>query len=290
MALPCVLILIVLVTTSAATPRRGKGGRPTVATTTPEATTNTAATTVDDDEIVTRVKGYIDAGTCNTVTTGSLCGDDGTSYYNVFEYNNYRVLIASGIPDHHAEDDAPHANPNVRCERWTYIAMPLSPTKGPSIITTGLGVIGYASSGGSIFNDLSNPDGSLAMIDEVDSLDSCNGHSNQVMQYHYHANAVCVDSSTDCVQIGYLRDGYPVYGYCTVDGVQLESCYTTTESVADADNQDDYTFTSSSSCQLDEANGYTFADGSYGYVMTSSHPYVPNGYYGSTVASLCSAD
>lgn len=288
MVLPRVFILIVLVTTSGATARRGRRTTITATTATTTTTVSTATTSVADDEIVTRVKGYIDAGTCNTVTTGSLCGDDGTSYYNVFEYNNYRVLISSGIPNHDAENDAIHANPNVRCERWTYIAMPLSPTKDTSATKTDLGVIGYASSGGAIFNDLSNPDGSLAMIDEVDSLDSCNGHSNPAMQYHYHANPVCVDSSTDCVQVGYLRDGYPVYGYCTIDGVQLSSCYTTTDS--DADNQSDYTFTTSSSCHLDEANGYTFADGSYGYVMTPNHPYVPGMYYGSTVARLCSAD
>ena len=71
-----------------------------------------------DDSYVTTVKGYIDAGTCDSVYTGTLCGTNGTSYYNSFEYNGYRVIIASGIPDHDAENDALVSNPNTRCERY----------------------------------------------------------------------------------------------------------------------------------------------------------------------------
>ena len=70
-----------------------------------------------DDDYVTTVKGYIDAGTCDSVYTGTLCGTNGTSYYNSFEYNGYRVIISSSIPDHDAEEDAIVTIPNVRCER-----------------------------------------------------------------------------------------------------------------------------------------------------------------------------
>ena len=70
-----------------------------------------------DDDVVTTVKGYIDAGTCDSVTTGSSCGDNATSYFTSFEYNGYRVVVSNGIPDHDAEHDQVHANKNVRCER-----------------------------------------------------------------------------------------------------------------------------------------------------------------------------
>ena len=55
--------------------------------------------------------------------------------------------------------------------------MPINPGKGSSITDTGLGTIGLAVTGGVFFNDLSNPDGSLAMANEGTSLDSCLGHS-----------------------------------------------------------------------------------------------------------------
>ena len=55
-----------------------------------------------DDEVVTRVKGYIDAGTCNTVTfpteySDTLCGDNAVSYYKEFLYNDKRVIISNNV-------------------------------------------------------------------------------------------------------------------------------------------------------------------------------------------------
>ena len=88
----------------------GKPPPPTTAT-----TTSSSTSTDDVDDVV---KGYIDAGTCDSVTTNyNTCGDNATSYYSEFEYNGYRVVIANGIPDHDAENDAFDPNPNTRCER-----------------------------------------------------------------------------------------------------------------------------------------------------------------------------
>ena len=83
-------------------------------------TKTTTATTGDDDndDVVNLVKSYIDAGTCDTVTTGSSCGDSANSYYAEFEYNGQRVVIVNGIPDHDAENDQFVVNPNTRCERY----------------------------------------------------------------------------------------------------------------------------------------------------------------------------
>ena len=54
-----------------------------------------------DDEVTTRVKGYIDAGTCNTVTfsdfSSTECGDSATSYYKEFTYNGKRVVITNNV-------------------------------------------------------------------------------------------------------------------------------------------------------------------------------------------------
>mgnify|MGYP007045163968 CR=1 FL=1 len=81
-----------------------------------------------DDDVVTLVKSYIDSGTCGSVATGSSCGDSAESYYREFEYNGRRVVVANGIPDHEAEHDQYFVNPNTRCERWTYMSLPLSPS------------------------------------------------------------------------------------------------------------------------------------------------------------------
>ena len=104
-----------------------------------------------------------------------------------------------------------------------------------------------AVTGGAFFNDLSNPDGSLALTNEVTSrhmsrvtlcniasrvtcqgtsLDSCLGHSAPTStgggQYHYHGNINCTQAGAatgaadpdTCKLIGYYRDGVPVYGFC----------------------------------------------------------------------------
>jgi hypothetical protein len=53
----------------------------------------------------------------------------------------------------------------------------------------------------------------------------------------------------------------------------------------------DYSYNSTAysagSCHLDKANGYTFSDGTYGYVMVSTNYYVPYYYAGSKVATIC---
>ena len=43
-----------------------------------------------------------------------------------------------------------------------------------------------------LYNHLSNPDGSLAAYEEIESLDSCGGHSDPSKQYHYHLVMCCI--------------------------------------------------------------------------------------------------
>ena len=77
------------------------------------------------------------------------------------------------------------------------------------------------------------------------------------------------NDASACQMLGYMLDGFPVYGRCNNDaGVELTSCYTQKADTT-GDTEDDYEF-SSSGCDLDEANGYTFSDGSYGYVLTDN--------------------
>jgi len=271
----------------------------------------------DDDEVVTRVKGYIDAGTCDSVSSSTTCGDDASSYYTSFTYNGKRVIISNQVPDHDHEDDAVSANPNEACERYQFIELPLTPSQGSTATRTSMGTTGLAVTGGAFFNDWSSTDGDVALYNEGASLDSCFGHSSGAGAYHYHANINCTDAgaatgandSDECVLIGYYRDGVPVYGLCKdSDGMEMTSCYectgTCTYSVTTAGGTysdlgsmyTDYEYSDSAysagTCNLDLANGAIHpTTGEYSYFMTVDYPWVPVYYYGEDgKQSLCSAD
>ena len=49
-----------------------------------------------------------------------------------------------------------------------------------------MGAYGYATSGGTFFDTRSSPSGDTAWDNEIETLDTCMGHSNQVKEYHYH--------------------------------------------------------------------------------------------------------
>jgi len=211
--------------------------------------------------------------------------------YEEFEYSGYRVLITSGVPSHEAEENLLIAdggfNPNRRCERWQYVLLPLSPSKADSYTASGMGAVGWVTSGGVIFNHLSSTDGSLAAVYEIDTLDTCGGHSNDGSVYHYHLIPYIYSNANDasvCENIGYMEDGFPVYGRCTgTEGVELTSCWAQIDGT-EGDNEDDYAY-DSTDCYLDEVNGYTFSDGSYGYVLTDNIFQTPIGYYGDSVGT-----
>jgi len=272
-----------------------------------EAATTAAVDSSSDDAVQTLVKAYIDAGTCGQITTGDSCGDSAESYYSEFEYNGRRVVIANGIPNHDAEHDQYFVNPNTRCERWTFMSLPLSPTQASSPVSTDMGVTGLANTGGTFYNHLSSPNGDVAMYNEGTSLDSCTGHSSSDGQYHYHANILCDSDAVDanvCAQIGYARDGVPLYGYCNdASGTQFSSCYSlksgySASSISmaagtfqSAQYDSYYEFDSAGDCNLDEANGAIHpTTGEYSYFMTTTYPWVPTYYYGSEgAADLCNA-
>ena len=157
-----------------------------------------------------QVKALIDSGATTSISSDyDTCGDAATSYYEEFEYNGNRVIISSGIPSHEAEETLLYSdgffNPNVRCknynnlwsnltfnillskgERWQYVVLPLSPSKASEWSSSDMGSVGWVSSGGVIYNHLSSTDGSLAAYYEIETLDTCGGHSNEDMEYHYH--------------------------------------------------------------------------------------------------------
>jgi len=280
--------------------------RPPETTTAPEET----------DDVVTRVQGYIDAGTCGSISSSSSCGSSATSYYKEITYNGKRVIISNQVPDHQFEHDAVQSNPNTACERYQFISLPIDPAKGTTSTRTGLGTIGTAITGGAFFNDWSSPQGDIAMVNEGASLDSCFGHSAPGGAYHYHANINCTSAGAatgasdpdTCKLIGYYRDGVPVYGLCKDStGALFTSCYsctgTCTSSVTTAGgtytglgaDDSDYTYSEANfnagTCNLDLAQGAVHpTTGKYSYFMTTGYPWTPIYYFGDQgQASYCSA-
>jgi len=280
-----------------------------------EATDDTSDTSSSDSAYAATVKALIDSGTCSSTSVTSNCGDSATGYYETFEYNGQRVIIVSGAPNHAAESElfisSGFFNPNSRCEIWQYSVVPLNPEKSTTTDWSdsdnypyyGMGVYGYATSGGTFFDTRSSPQGDTAWDNEIETLDTCMGHSNEGSQYHYHGVPYCIpedtwaaDDPSQCQFVGYMLDGFPVYGRCAIDGVELESCWLA--NTDDPGHLDDYTFSdttaSGGACMLDQANGYTFEAGQtsdgyvgYAYVTTTEFSGVPIGFMGTEFGDIC---
>ena len=120
------------------------------------------------------------------VETGSNCGSAAVGYYEEYVTGDSRYVIVSGAPSHDAEYDQVHANPNTRCERWQYVKLPLTWTDAGKT-SQQMGATGYVTSGTTVFDARSSPQGDLAAYNEWDTLDPYYGHSDGNKQYHYHA-------------------------------------------------------------------------------------------------------
>ena len=71
-------------------------------------------------------------------------------------------------------------------ERWQYVKVSKT-WEDSGEVTQEMGAVGYIFSGGTYFDARSDPDGASAIYNEGTTLDPYYGHSNQDLQYHYHA-------------------------------------------------------------------------------------------------------
>ena len=132
------------------------------------------------------LKNAVLSASTGAVTQGSNCGSAGRPFYQTFVEGDSRYIVSSGIPAHAAECGQLHVNPNVRCERWQWIKLPLEWSDAGTQTKT-MGATGYVSSGAVVFDHRSSPFGDLASCHEWASLDPSHGHSAQGGEYHYHA-------------------------------------------------------------------------------------------------------
>lgn len=154
-------------------------------------------------------------------------------------------------------------NPNTIAEYAATVKIPLNPKVDAAHSATPLGAMGIALNGVALFNQYAGPN-NQALTGEIASFDKYYGHPQNSGVYHYHVEPLYLTTvkSTKAGLMGFLLDGFPVYGPQEENG------------------------TSVSSSQLDVYHGHTHAtvdypNGIYHYHFTADAPYLNgSGYYG----------
>lgn len=162
-----------------------------------------------------------------------------------FEEDSF-VFKSDGLPSHGVLDAYLGKGNNgffVAEDIQSYDAefsIPLNPVLADSPTETNMGVIGVAVSGAVFFDAFEGgADADVyavednTIIDGVPFIDSCNGHGlPNGMTYHYHGIPYCITDVLDTAgehskAIGYLLDGFPIYGPQDVNGevpTDLDAC------------------------------------------------------------------
>jgi hypothetical protein len=104
-------------------------------------------------------------------------------------------------------------NPNSIIEQTATIKIPLNPIVASTHAARPLGAIGVAINGVALFNQYAGPN-NQALTGEIATFDKYYGHPQQQGVYHYHVEPLYLTTvkSTKSGLIGFLLDGFPVYG------------------------------------------------------------------------------
>ena len=152
-------------------------------------------------------------------------------------------------------------NPSTIVTQTLTFKIPVNPAEASSHASTPGGPIGVAINGVPLFNQYNASNSPLDA--EIQSFDQWWGHPQQQGQYHYHVEPRYLTTvvATDSSLIGFLLDGFPVYG-------PFENGATITNT------------------DLDVYHGHFHAtidypNGIYHYHFTTEAPYLNgNGFYG----------
>ena len=195
-------------------------------------------------------------GTFVTITTNGI-PDHKSAYYPTTNalYEAYSGTTFGGITF--------RKNPNVIAAQTLTFKIPLNPTVATNHAATPLGAIGLALNGVALYNQYAGPN-NQALTNEIASFDKYYGHPTATSQYHYHVEPLYITTvkSTKSALVGFLLDGFPVYGPQEESGTPVVSS------------------------ELDAYHGHThatvdFPNGTYHYHFTADAPYLNgNGYYG----------
>lgn len=172
----------------------------------------------DDDETVTPIE---------EVSITSVVESSYKSAVTVSTSDGSIVIQSTGVPDHvtpywgegetlyEAPQDGYTTNPGLIRERTFVMTIPTSPASAATKEETTLGAIGMALNGVPIYNDR---EGGNVPIDAMilTTFDRGGAHVGPT-GYHYHVSG---DFTTedDANLVGFLRDGFPIYGRKDMDG------------------------------------------------------------------------
>ncbi len=157
--------------------------------------------------------------------------DDDDALWEDYDYetNLYKY------EDLHSDQTPRSAGNNQIEEQVIIMKMPISPTEAAEKTNTGFGTIGLALNGVSFFNEQAAPGDDI--VDELFTFDQCSGHPQNTGIYHYHVDPVCLirdlggeveersvnmagevyewledTGANGNLLLGFLMDGFPVYG------------------------------------------------------------------------------
>ena len=225
---------------------------------TSSSTTTSPTTTVAVPAVYSKLYGatsITNDGTYITIKTKDL-PDHKSAYYPTSNalYEAYSGTTFGGVTF--------SKNPNSIIEQTTTFKIPVNPKLDAAHSATPLGPIGISLNGVPFFNQYAGP--SQPLTSEIVSFDKYYGHPQQSGMYHYHVEPLYLTTvkSTKSGLLGFLLDGFPVYGPQEEDGTIVTNA------------------------MLDVYHGHThktidFSAGSYHYHFTTEAPYLNgSGFYG----------
>jgi len=140
------------------------------------------------------------------------------------------TLKSNGLPDHKTPywgvgnalyEDFPsgnQANANTTMIAQSYaMTIPTNPNEASTKEETSLGAIGMALNGVALFNDREGGNVPLEAM-TLTTFDYSGAHPSPGKDYHYHTTGKYT-SVEDAKLIGFLRDGFPIYGRKDTTGV-----------------------------------------------------------------------
>jgi len=154
-----------------------------------------------------------------------------TTYVTISTSGNSIVLKSDGLPHNHKTpywgvgnalyEDFPagyHANVNTTISAHNYtMTISAKPGVASSHEATSLGAIGMAINGVPIYNDREGGNAPLDAL-TITTFDYSGAHPGPGMDYHYHTTGRYT-TQDDAKLVGFLRDGFPIYGRKDTTGV-----------------------------------------------------------------------
>ena len=157
------------------------------------------------------------------------------NYVNTFtegvtvQVNENSITISStGLPDHKTPywgeghemyepfPDGNRANANMTMISYNYaMTIPKLPGEASEKEQTALGAVGMALNGVPLYNDFEG--GGVLQENAWSTFDAAGAHPGPNEDYHYHCEGTYL-TVDDANLIGFLRDGFPVYGRKEMDG------------------------------------------------------------------------